>query len=360
MSNTDSLLPLIKIFRKWLSAIIILCGIAVIGAVIVSLMMDNYYKSTTIFYAASADLAKPSPIGGFEVDIDYYGLDQDIDRILSIANSGNLANIIIAEFQLAEHYEIKDDTPKGQYKVYERFNKHFKAQKNKFDAIEISMEDKDREMAMVIANRARDIINEILQELIKNSQDLLISKYETNISEKQVALDSLNQKLQTEKAKFGIYDTQSQGMVLSEILASTKAKTIFIDAKINNFRNNGMNDSLVYYNALKTSFNNQIKAIEKDLSTFNKGISKVTMLEQEQEEFGLQLSLDKERYKQLKSAKGSAFTTLHIVEEAKTPLVKSRPKRSILVIGSGMIALFFSLLMVLIIERFRSVNWKEI
>jgi len=40
--------------------------------VIISLGMDNYFKSTTIFYAASSDLAKPSPIGGFEINIDYF------------------------------------------------------------------------------------------------------------------------------------------------------------------------------------------------------------------------------------------------------------------------------------------------
>ena len=360
MNSTDSLLSLLSIFKKWFKAIFIVCTLVVIGTVVITLNMDNYFKSTTIFYAASSDLSKPSPIGGFEVDMDYYGIDADVDRILSIAKSMELSSKMIEEFNLADHYEINTNTDKGKYKVYQRFNKLYKANKNKFDAIEISVEDKDAELAAKMANRARDLVSEYAQRLVKGSQDLIIDKYENNISSKEIELDSLNNKIEEVKTEYGIYDTENQGQVLAELLASTQNRTIFVNAKAELFKESALQDSIDYYSSLKNSINKQLKSIRGQINSFNKGISKVVTLEQEQEEFGLQLSLDKERLKQLRSAKDSRFSAIHLVENADTPLVKSRPKRSILVIGAAMISFFFCLLAALIAEKLRSINWKSL
>lgn len=329
MNSTDSLLSLLKIFKKWFKAIFIVCAIAVIGTIVLSLSMDNYFKSTTTFYAASSDLAKPSPIGGFEINIDYYGRDEDIDRLLSIANSGELAWRLIDEFDLSTHYEIKSDSQKGKFKVREHFNKLFTVQKNKFDAIEISIEDKDPEIAKKVANRAREVLSEIAQRTIKSSQQVQIDQYEKNIATKTSNLDSLTRKIEIEKDEYGIFDTEYQGQALTEALATATTSQ-------------------------------QIKTIKDQIKSFTKGVSRVKVLEQEQKEFGLQLSLDKERYKQLISARESDFSAIHLIELAEPPLVKSRPRRSILVIASGLISLFFSLLAVLVVEKYRSINWKAL
>jgi len=329
MDSKDSLMSLLKTFKKWFKAIFIVCTIAVVGAVAISLSLDNYYKATSIFYAASSDLAKPAPIGGMEIDIEYYGRDEDIDRLLSIANSGEVAGRLIEEFQLAEHYEIKAETQKGKYKVLERFNKLFTAQKNKYDAIEISMEDVEPELAKKIANKARDLINEIAQRTVKNSQQLQIDKYSSNISRKTSDLDSLTSKIEKVKEKYEIFDSGNQGEALTQALAD----------------------------ATTTS---QIKVIEGKIAEFAKGVSKVVVLEQEQREFGKQLSLDKERYKQLVSARESDYNSIHIIEEATTPMVKSRPRRSILVIATGLISLFFCLFAAVLVEKVKSINWKAI
>ena len=329
MDSKDSLMSLLKTFKKWFRAIVIVCSIAVLGTVIISLTMDNYYEATTIFYAASSDLAKPAPIGNLEIDIDYYGEDEDIDRLLSIANSGEVAMRLIDEFNLAEHYDIKNNTPKGRYKVQEKFYKLYTAQKNKFDAIEISVEDTDPEQAKTMANRARDLVNEIAQRTVKNSQQLQIDKYRNNIETKTVELDSLTSKIERVKEKYEIFDSGNQGEALTQALAEAESAA-------------------------------QIRIIESKIADFAKGVSKVVVLEQEQREFGKQLSLDKERYKQLLSAKASDYNAVHLIEPAETPMIKSRPKRSLLVIAAGFISLFFSLLAAVIVEKIRTINWKDL
>ncbi|WP_235298458.1 GumC domain-containing protein [Portibacter marinus] len=329
MDSKDSLMSLLKTFKKWFRAIFIVCSIAVVGTIIISLMMDNYYKASTTFYAASSDLAKPAPIGGLEIDIEYYGRDEDIDRLLSIANSGEVATRLIDEYKLAEHYEIKNETQKGKYRVLEKFYKLYSAQKNKYDAIEISMEDTDPEQARDIANRARDLVNEIAQRTVKSSQQLQIDKYKKNIDRKTTELDSLTSKIERVKERYEIFDSRNQGEALTQALAEARSP-------------------------------DQIRVIEGKISEFAKGVSKVVVMEQEQREFGLQLSLDKERYKQLLSAKESDFKAVHLIESADIPMVKSRPRRSILVIAAGLVSLFFCLLAAVVVEKVRSINWKAL
>ena len=49
-----------------------------------------------------------------------------------------------------------------------------------------------------------------------------------------------------------------------------------------------------------------------------------------------------------------------IVEVAEPPLLKSRPKRSILVLASVLAAFLFSVLGVLIAEAYRDFKWQDI
>lgn len=362
MNTQGNLLDIIAILLRWKKTLIIIGIIAGLGAAIISLTLPNYYKASTVFYSASPDLAKPAPIGNMEIDVEYYGEDEDVDRILSIANSGELAGFIIDQFKLYEHYNINPEGLKAKYKVQKKFFKYYNAEKTKFDAIELSMEDVDPIMARDMANAARNKINEIAQRLVKESQDKLITTYEDNIQSKMVEIFTLNDSLLNERKKFQVWDTEYQGQVLSELTSKTSARLSGAQAKLEVFKNRSgtFRDSIFYYQAVIKSLERQMEVINAQLESFNNGLPMITYLEQEQKEFSEQLSLDKERYKQLRAARKNDFTTLHIVEIAETPVIKSRPKRAILVITATAVILVFSLIAIMILEKYKSINWKAL
>jgi uncharacterized protein involved in exopolysaccharide biosynthesis len=362
MKTQGNLLDIISILLRWKKPLLIVCIIAGLGSIIISLTLPNYYQASTVFYSASPDLAKPAPIGNMEIDVEYYGEDEDVDRVLSIANSGELAGYIIDKFNLYEHYKINPEGLKAKYKVQKKFFKLYNAEKTKFDAIELSMEDVDPILARDIANAARDKINEIAQRLVKDSQDKLIITYEDNIKSKMVEIFTLNDSLLRERKRFQVWDTEYQGQVLSELVSRTSAKLSGAEAKLEVFKNRSgsFRDSIFYYQAVIKSLEKQMEVINSQLESFNSGLPMITYLEQEQKEFSEQLSLDKERYKQLRSARKNDFTALHIVEFAETPVIKSRPKRSILVISATAIIFILSLLAIMVLEKYKSINWKAL
>ncbi|MBI5913753.1 MAG: hypothetical protein HY842_00100 [Bacteroidetes bacterium] len=211
MDNKDNLLGVISTIFKWKKIILATCGATAIGAAIVSLVLPVYYKSTTIFYAASPDLAVPAAIFGISAEApDYYGTENDIDRILSIANSGELVAFMVDSFDLYERYDIDPKSPRGPYYVALEFESHFDVTKTKYDAIELSIEDEDKETAARMTNAARNFINALAQKIVKEGQAKTVRTFESNIAQKEADMKMMNDSMQRIRLRYGVYNTNPQ------------------------------------------------------------------------------------------------------------------------------------------------------
>ena len=138
--------------------------------------------------------------------------------------------------------------------------------------------------------------------------------------------------------------------------ALTSDETVFYKKALSNPNK----DSIVIIRARVNGYKNELAILDTQMSEFNKGMATVEVLGEIQGESSQQLGEDKERYKQIKSAYSSYFPTVHTVEEAETPVVKSRPKRSKLVILAGALSFFFISMAVILIESYKEINWKEV
>lgn len=361
MSQNDNLLDLVNAIYRWRKPIIISCVLAAIISVIAALMLPNFYTSKTIFYAASPDLAKPIPIGADNTKREIYGTDTDLDRLFSIANSEELSDYLIDEFDLYNRYEIDPDGEQAGYAVRLLVAKAYKTEKNKFDALELSFEDKDPEVAAKIAKAAREKINEIAQRMIKESQFNLMSNSEKVIAEKDTYQQSLIEKITKLKDEYKIYNSASKGEILSEQLTSTSASYANLKAKLSVYKNSPtLRDSIPMLAAKVEGMKIQLSQLNKEATSYANGSGEIEKLGLEMKEVAEQLALDKERYKQLKSAYNSPFTALHLVQEAKIPHIKSRPIRSLIVIGTTGVTFILSVIWVLFMNQYKEVNWKSV
>lgn len=363
MEQKDHLLDAIGSLWRWRRAVIYTTLAAALISVVVALMVPVYYKSTTIFYAASPDMAMPERVFGTTNEaMEYYGEKADIDRILAIATSNDVADYLIQEFGLVEHYDIKASDPKAPYYVREKLRKHLKVQKNKFDAIELSIEDTDKELAATMANAARQKIDELAQRLIKESQAQVLRTYATSMQEKEAMLQVLSDSLQALRDRYGVFNTTTQSMQLSVLLAESASKLSMNRAKLSYLQNSSgiPRDTITLLKAQVSAYEEETRSLTERINLFNQGMAGVEVLSQQHEEAREQLGVDKERLKQIQVMYNSYFPTIHLVEAGAVPIIKSRPKRSFLVIGATMAALVFSILGVLILELYRDVNWKSL
>ena len=361
MSQNENLLDLVNAVYRWRKPIIISCVLAAVISAIVALMLPNYYTSKTIFYAASPDLAKPLPIGAFDSKRDIYGTDTDLDRLFSIANSGELTDYLIEEFNLYERYDIDPDGDQAGYAVRLMVAKSYNTQKNKFDALELSFEDEDPEMAAKIAMAAREKVNEIGQRMIKESQANLLKNYEQIIADKDTYQQDIITKLSALKNKYKIYNSASKGEILSEQLTTTASKYVNAKSRLDFYKQDpSLIDSIPMLASKVSGLKKQLESLNADANSYSEGSGEIEKLGLEMKEISEQLAIDKERYKQLKSAYTSPFSALHLVQEAKVPHIKSRPIRSIIVVGTTAVTFFLTLIWVMFMHQYRDVKWKSV
>ena len=371
MDNRENLLGVIKALFKWKKPIMLTVLITAIGtALLAVLLLDNYYEGKTIFYAASTDLAKPQHIfGESNSDMDYYGDDTDLDHLMTVAKSSELINFMVKEFDLYTVYDINPEKEKAAFKVKKKFSQLYNVIKNKYEAIELTIEDKDPERAAKMANAARNKINEISVRLLQSNQSQIVETFERNIIDKEKELKMLGDSLIVLRQKYGVYDIETQSELLSKLVATAESKLISDQAKYDVLEKSPgtPRDTLVFLSANISGLEKELESLTSSTSTsrfnlsrFNKGMAQVEVLSNIHENTSSTLSFVKDKYAKLKSALGSPFASVIIVEPAGLPDNKSRPKRSIIVLVAVLAALLFSVVGALLYENYRDINWKEI
>jgi capsule polysaccharide export protein KpsE/RkpR len=371
----DSLIGVLKTIWQWRKAIRNVCGTVLVGSIIVSLFLSNYYKSTTICYPASPKLANPELLFGTSGEVtEYYGTDQDLDRLAEIANGNQLVDYMVSEFKLYEHYGIDSTSKEGPYKVREEFRDLYVAQKNKNDALDISVEDTDPKFAALMCNAAREKTDEIARRLTTNSQGRLLAALEDNINRKKIELTRLGDSLRIMQAFYGIYDPTAQGEQLAKSSATAEANAVGLRAKLEILESNPNipRDTIAYLKANLRAAEQQRSFLTKGIknnsddtpnaltvSRFSDGFASVLVLKDLHFQARKQLSYDLERYTQIKAVYNTKISAIHVLEEGEPALRKSRPMRSLIVIGSVIAAFLLMVMAALIADTYKDIRIRD-
>lgn len=319
--DTDAILWIVW---KWRKRIFFAVVVGSIISAIVLLTLPNYYKASTTFYPVSSDLLKPI-FDGSDRDLLYYGDDRDVDRLLSIAQSSELAREMIRKFDLAGHYGIDTSSIKGKRKLRKKFNKLYSAKKTTLDAITVSVEDKDPEFAASIANGAREGINTRAQAIVQAALGEVVAISEKSLSDKENRLGEITDRIQGLREEYNIYDTQSQG----EALATLEVRSP------------------------------QDSRVKEYIQGYASGVSRVINLETEQIELSKLIARQRDDLESLRASLSAQKNAIHIIEEATTPDEKSRPRRSLLLLASMVVITAMAVLIALTAEKIASMNTLE-
>ncbi|MCS7036605.1 MAG: hypothetical protein RMJ33_14060 [Saprospiraceae bacterium] len=371
MEYRDSLIEVIRTLYRWRKTLRNICLAALVISIGVSLLLDNYYEAKTVFYPTSPRLANPELLFGYTGQVtDYFGSDHDLDRLAEIARSREVEDFMIQRFHLYEHYGIDSTARDGEYKVRKRLRKHYQIQKNKNDALELTVEDKDPRLAAEMANAARDKINEIAQRLSKESQRQLLAAYETNMKRKQEELERIADTLRRVQEHYGIYDVGTQGSQIAGQLSAAELEVIRYRARLEVLEQDTSvpRDTLAFIRANLKAYEQQRQQLRNrqgnaevlTVDRLNEAAPRIAILQDMHYQARKQLTYDIERYNQILSTYSTNIPALLVVEAAEPPPVKSRPKRSLIVLASVLGAFFFTTLAALLADAYREVRWREV
>ncbi len=364
MDNRDNLLGVLATLFKWKKQILKVILLAGIGTAAISFFfLDDYYRASTVFYVSSPDLFKPEQMfGTSNKDMEYFGTDGDLDRVLTIAESNELYDFLIKKFELYKHYDIDSTKQKAPFKVREHLQKLYEVKKTKFDAVELSVEDTDREFASRMANTAREKIDEITQRLIRNSQLSLIKAYESSFLEKEKTLLGINETLTKLRQNSGVIDPEQQTEAITKSAVEANLNLARNKAKLEALRkmSSVSKDTITFLETTVKGYEEEVKQSNTQLKRYNEGYNGVVDMKNQYERESEQVSKDKQRYLQLRIAYSTKISAVSVIEPAAIPIVKERPKRTIIIVSAMLIAFIFSVIGVLLADNYKDVNWKEL
>lgn len=370
MQVKESLVDIVKLVLQQRKVILRNVGILTILAIIGVLLLPNYYSSTTVFYPASPDVMKPEHIfGNSTKEMEYYGTGVDLDRMITVAQSGELLDLMIDSFDLYKKYNIDPKGSKARYKAYNTFRDHYKIEKTKLDALELTIEDKDPKQAAVMANATRYFINLLVSNLLKSNLNDLATTIKDNIVQKQIEVNKLADSVQLLRNKFKIIDPESQGTEIMQkmVTVETKYKREQERLKVLESLPHIPRDTINLLKAMVAGLKEEYKSITDSNTTssinfnnFNEGRNIIEIMGTQLRAAKDYLTVYNVRYGQIMGVLKGKNNALHLVEKAEVPLVKSRPKRSLIVLSVAFIALFSNILGIIVLNTLKSPDWKKL
>ncbi len=369
--NRDNLLEVIQALYRQRRFILNACLVALVASVGISLLLDNYYEAKTVFYPTSPRLANPELLFGYTGQVtDYFGSDRDLDRLAEIARSREVEDFLIERFHLYTHYGIDSTSKKGIHKLRKRLRKLYTVQKNKNDAIELTVEDKDPQVAADMANAARQKIDEIAQRLTKESQRKLLAAFENNLKRKQVELERLADSLRRVQAFYNIYDVGTQSAQIAGQLSLADLEVIRYRARLEVLESdpNVPRDTLAFIRANLKAYEQQRQQLRSaggnsevlTVDRLNEAVPRIAILQDMHYQARKQLTYDLERYNQILATYSTDIPALLVIEAAEPSPVKSRPVRSLIVLASLLGTLLFTSLAILVADAYRGVQWRSL
>ncbi|MDD2345411.1 MAG: Wzz/FepE/Etk N-terminal domain-containing protein [Bacteroidales bacterium] len=304
----------------WKKVFIIVGVVAVLMSALFSSpwFITPKYKSTVVMFPTSTNSISKALLAQNvygRQDVLEFGEESEAEQMLQILNSTKIKERIIEKYNLAEHYDIDPEGKFKMTKLHKEFDSNISYKRTEFMAVEITVMDKDPQMAADIANDIADLLdtvkNEMQRERALQAFKIVEVEYLSLCEEIQWKEDSLN-----ELRKLGIYEYDSQVETLGEQYAIALSK--------GNLKGAGVIekelDNLAKYGGAFLSLNEKLLSEHKQLASLQ------------------------EKYKEAKVDAETSLPQKFLVDRAYKAEKKSYPVRWLIVVVST----FASLLLVLI------------
>ncbi|MCP9237873.1 hypothetical protein [Lewinella sp. JB7] len=360
-SPPTHLLGVLRTLWRWRRPVLLTTMAGAVLAVVISLLLPSYFTGYTSFVVISPEqISIESTFGTGSNRIQFYGTGDDIDRMLSIAESNELIDYMVDTFNLYGVYDIDSTHVKGPVRVREEFQSLYEVERNPRDIIELTVEDRDPRRAAAMATAARQRIDAINLALIRSIHQRNAAGLQQEVSDGERRLDELNAALSEVRGKYGVYNTKAQSEALATSSTLIDQRLAATQARLAAFRETGRRDSIAKLTVDLLGLQNSRQLLDEQLGKLNESIGQIENMEEARLQANEALSESTTRLKQYQSILSGDRRTLEVIEEAQPPLVKSSPIRWLIVMVTTALTFFFAVVGVLLLESGRRYDWGSI
>lgn len=182
------------IFRYW-KVFLVTGALSFIISAIVSLTMKPLYRSDVTLFPASNISESAAFLFSSDASILSFGDEEATEKVLQILQSDDIREYLIEKYDLFNHYEIEPDLKYRRTVLQERMLKYISFRKTQFMSVNISVMDKDPEIAAYMANDIAAMVdtmfNKLLQLAGKSYFEIIKTQYNRQMGIIKVYEDSL-------------------------------------------------------------------------------------------------------------------------------------------------------------------------
>ncbi len=152
--------------------------------------------------------------------VDYFGGDDELDKITALANSDTVKDRIIRNCQFQVIYNQDINTPKGHAQLMSIFNKCFNLKRSEYKDLQVSYTAYDPQTASNVANMTVKVLEETYRHYYTYMKENMYNSINTKVKELDSAIAGLTIKLGGMREQYGIYSIISparEGAIHGEI-----------------------------------------------------------------------------------------------------------------------------------------------
>ncbi len=310
-SDNSSLLGIIM---KWWIHILVIAIIAVLLGVLFSssIFITPKYKSFAVVYPAN---------------ISPYSDESETEQMLQLLQSKDIKDSVINKFNLTEHYGTDSSFKYFYSTIYYEYGQNVSISKTPYESVDITVLDKDPVMANDMVLAILDFYNKKVRKLHNDKYIEVIRMYEAIIDKKQAHIDSLKLRLQTLSMEYGLieYEAQAEEITRGYLRTVTGASTNTIN-------------------------NREVMRLKKNIEEH--GGELIEIVEALRNE-AINFSLLKVDYETAVRFYTDELTYANVITPPYPADKKAYPVRWLIVVFTLIATIFLTIIVILIIERYR-------
>jgi len=200
--------------------LILITGLAALVSIIVSLTIEEKFKSEVIIFPAAASSISHDLLATniAKKEIMKLGEDEEVEQLLQVLNSDEIRSRIIAKYDLMNHYEIDTADKYPLTRLNEEFDENISFLPTKFMSVQIQVLDKDPELAASMANEISNLVDTIMNNMQKERAQKALALVEHEYFAFKNNIITLQDSLKIISAH-GVVDYESQAEVTNQAYA---------------------------------------------------------------------------------------------------------------------------------------------
>ena len=332
------------IFRRWryqLATVLVLTALLSAG---IAWTLPNIYSSTAIFLPSSPESSDPDRLAsGQRLGVD--GTSADLDRVLTIGQSLPLAEHIIRRFHLYEHYKAgQPGTDAADNYVLSEFSSNLSIVHNERDAIELTFQDRDRRLAADVANALLAAIDSATQQLTLENRRNVLEIYRQRSARLEASYASTRRQLLAARRRYGVFGLEEQSRYLAKAIIDTEKELRLAEA-------GGPGNAAALRRALRGLTQPQEAGGNLiNLEGWTQGADSVSFLVARLTDLRTRYAVSQAAFEQAETTLGGRVSSLYLIQKAYPATRKSKPFRAAIVVGSVLLVLVLSVLLIWLLE----------